>query len=242
MPAGGTIRIDCANLEAIAHEDPDPLLPKEQAYVKIAVTDTGVGMPANVLDKIFDPYFSTKKEGSGLGLAITHSIIKKHQGAITVESKPGTGTTFKIYLPASKGKMAAAQDEPVVPVLPENIRVLVMDDDELVRGTAEAMLAHLGCTTVMAGDGAEALALFKDARGKGRPFDLVIMDLTIPGGMGGREAVTLVRQEDPAAKVVVASGYSTDPVLANYRDYGFSAAIAKPFQLNELRKTIKDLL
>jgi PAS domain S-box-containing protein len=244
MPAGGTIRIDCANLEATAHEDPDPLLPKEQTYVKIAVTDTGVGMPANVLDKIFDPYFSTKQEGSGLGLAITHSIIKKHQGAITVESKPGTGTTFKIYLPASKGKMAEAKDESVsvVPVLPENIRVLVMDDDELVRGTAEAMLAHLGCTTVMAGDGAEALAQFKDARGKGRPFDLVIMDLTIPGGMGGREAVTLVRQEDPAAKVVVASGYSTDPVLANYRDYGFSAAIAKPFQLNELRKTIKDLL
>jgi PAS domain S-box-containing protein len=242
MPAGGTIRIDCENLEAIAHEDPDPLLPKDQAYVKIAVTDTGIGMPAGVLDKIFDPYFSTKQEGSGLGLAITHSIIKKHKGAITVKSKPGAGTTFKVYLPASKGKMAAPKNEAVVPVAPGNIRVLVMDDDEQVRGVAEAMLAHLGCTAVLAADGEEALALFKEARGEGRPFDLVIMDLTIPGGMGGQEAVALVRQADPDAKVVVASGYSTDPVLAHYRDYGFSAAIAKPFQLNELLKTIKDLL
>ncbi|MEN8135315.1 MAG: ATP-binding protein [Thermodesulfobacteriota bacterium] len=242
MPEGGTIRVSCENLESTANEYPDPLLPKQNEYVKISVTDTGVGMPENVVDKIFDPYFSTKKEGSGLGLAITHSIIKKHKGAITVNSKPGEGATFNIYLPVSKEKRVVAQSQSVAMAVPKNTKILVMDDDELVRDIAGEMLAHLGCETVMAVDGEEAIDLFKQARGKGQPFDLVIMDMTIPGGMGGREAVTIVLQEDPAAKVVVASGYSTDPVLANYQDYGFSAAIAKPFQIKELSRTIKSLL
>ena len=126
--------------------------------------------------------------------------------------------------------------------IPENTKIMIMDDDELVRDIAGEMLSQLGCETVMAVNGEEAIDLFKQARGKGQPFDLVIMDLTIPGGMGGREAVTIILQEDPAAKVVVASGYSTDPILANYQAYGFSAALAKPFRIKELSEIIKKIL
>ncbi len=242
MPGGGTIIISCTNLESTANEEPDPLLPTQNKYLKISVTDTGVGMPANVVDKIFDPYFSTKQAGSGLGLAITHSIIKKHKGNITVISKSGEGTTFNIYLPVSSGKLSVSKSQAVVADIPESIKILVMDDDEMVRDIASEILAHLGCEIEMAVNGEEAIDLFKQAREKGRPFDLVIMDLTIPGGMGGREAVAVVLQEDPAAKVVVASGYSTDPILANYQDYGFSAAIAKPFRIDELAGIIKEIL
>jgi CheY-like chemotaxis protein len=142
----------------------------------------------------------------------------------------------------SKEKRLVAKSHSVVSKVPENTKILVMDDDELVRDIAGAMLAHLGCETVMAVNGEEAIDFFKQARDNDEPFDLIIMDMTIPGGMGGLEAVTLVLEEDPAAKVVVASGYSTDPVLANYRDYGFSAAIAKPFQIKELSEIIKKLL
>ncbi|MCK4837839.1 MAG: response regulator, partial [Desulfobulbaceae bacterium] len=242
MPGGGTIRISCENLESTANEHPAPMLPMQNKYVKISVTDTGVGMPGNVIDKIFDPYFSTKQAGSGLGLAITHSIIKKHKGTITVISKPGEGTTFNIYLPVSKEKRIVAKSHSVMAEIPENTKIMIMDDDELVRDIAGEMLSQLGCETVMAVNGEEAIDLFKQARGKGQPFDLVIMDLTIPGGMGGREAVTIILQEDPAAKVVVASGYSTDPILANYQAYGFSAALAKPFRIKELSEKIKKIL
>ena len=242
MPGGGSIQISCENLESTTEEDPNPLLPKQNKYVKISVTDTGIGMPENVIDKVFDPYFSTKQEGSGLGLAITHSIIKKHNGQITVKSTPGEGTAFNIYLPLSKEKSLVTASHFEVPELPENTKVLVMDDDELVRDIATEMLTHLGCEIVPALNGEEAVDLFRQAKSNGHPFDLVIMDLTIPGGMGGQEAVTHVLKEDSAAKVVVASGYSTNPVLANYRDYGFSAAIAKPFQIKDLAEVIKGLL
>ncbi len=242
MPGGGTIRISCENLDSTADEDPAPLLPIHNKYVKISVTDTGIGMPANVIDKIFDPYFSTKQAGSGLGLAITHSIIKKHKGTITVKSKSGEGTTFNIYLPVSGENLPVTKSPAVVAEIPGSIKILVMDDDEMVRNIASEILTHLGCEIVMAVNGQEALELFKQARNQGQPFDLVIMDLTIPGGMGGREAVTLILQEDPAAKVVVASGYSTDPILANYQDYGFSAAIAKPFRIKDLSEIIKKVM
>ena len=242
MTGGGVVRICCANLPAGDCPDFPGLAPGN--YVRIIVEDTGPGIPAAVLDNIFDPYFTTKEKGSGLGLAITHSIIVKHGGWITAASPPGKGAVFTICLPAAadqdrrreapQGKESAAAVRAA--------RVLLMDDDEMVRGVAGAMLRQLGHEVAEAVDGEEAIAMYRQAREAGTPYDVVIVDLTVPGGMGGQEAVAVIRDEDPAVKAVVSSGYSNDPVMAHYRDYGFAAAISKPYQLREIQRVLADVL
>lgn len=235
MPGGGVIQISCANIDSIAAER--VFLPEKNKYVRLVITDSGIGIPESVIDKIFDPYFSTKKEGSGLGLAITHSIISKHNGNISVTSTPGKGTTFTIYLPASPQAQARQLQGEEVPAKGK-YRIMIMDDEELVRHVATGMLSHLGHETVAARDGEEAIYFFKKNLESGTPVDLIIMDLTIPGGMGGKDAVQAILAINPEARVIVSSGYSTDPIMANFRDYGFCGAMVKPYQLHELSAAI----
>ena len=240
MPEGGRIDISCANIEDITSETHLSLHGGD--YVKIMIRDYGVGIPEKILDKIFDPFFSTKQEGSGLGLATCHSIIHKHEGHIMVQSEPGTGTRFTIYLPAAgKGKSVVKDDRSSL-LTGGSGKIMVMDDEPMVRDLAGKTLSHLGYEVELVSDGSEAVARYKEAFDGEAPFDLIIMDLTIPGGMGGTDAVREILSVNPEAKVIVASGYSNDPVMANFRDYGFSAAVAKPFDLNELNRAVRSVL
>jgi PAS domain S-box-containing protein len=232
MPEGGTVTISCANVDDRAG---DPLISAGMGdYVRISIEDRGSGIPVDIIDKIFDPYFTTRKKGNGLGLAICHSIINKHNGYLTVESDPGQGTVFIIYLPA----LALAQKRKIgdaeVITAAKSARILVMDDDEMLRRVAASLLTALGHETILAADGEQAIRQYRELQTRETPVDLVILDLTIPGGMGGQEAAAQLLAIDPRAKIIVASGYSNDPIMANFRDYGFVGAIAKPFTLQAL--------
>ena len=236
MPEGGTIQIRCANIEDAGLES--RLSIDFGHYVQISVQDNGIGIPKSVLDKIFDPYFSTKQHGHGLGLAICHSIINKHEGFITVDSEPGKGTVFRIYLPA-----VLDADRPVALPSFDNAaikacRIIVMDDEKMIRDVAKEQLEALGHDPITVSDGQEALDKYQELQDRESKADLVIMDLTIPGGMGGREAAEKLLEIDPEAKLIVASGYSNDPILADYSSYGFCASVAKPFDLKELSAAI----
>lgn len=240
MPEGGRINIHCNNVDDAASE---PLLSMyEKSFVRINIQDTGVGIPPEIIDKIFDPYFTTKQEGNGLGLAICHSIISKHDGHITVQSSPGKGTLFTIYLPAELSKdITVVKEQKARPAM-NAARIMVMDDEEMIRNLVQTQLAALGHKTVLVIDGKQLINKYQELQDSGTPVDLVIMDLTIPGGMGGQEAAQQLLQLDPDAKIVVASGYSNDPVMANYLEYGFCAAVVKPFDLEELKMGIDSAL
>ena len=239
MPEGGVLRVGAGNV-TLAGSAGDPPLPPGR-YVRLSVADTGTGIAAEYLAKIFDPYFTTKQQGSGLGLATVYSIVKKHQGHIEVESQLGRGTTFHLWLPAA----ARAADENVArpaPAAPLKARVLLMDDEEPIRELARIFLRRLGLECEPAVDGAQAVQKFQEARAAGRPFDLVLMDLTVPGGMGGREALELLKKIDPGVRAIVSSGYSQDPVMANYRAHGFMGILPKPYDLDQLRQVLEETL
>jgi len=240
MPEGGKINICCHNVMDAASE---PLLCVDGGhFVRITVEDTGVGISPEIIDKIFDPYFTTNQKGSGLGLAICHSIINKHDGYIRVQSTPAEGTIFTIYLMAElSADTTVAEQQGLDPVV-KTARILVMDDDEMIRITTEELLSFLGHEVLLVVDGEQAVSRYRELKDLGTPVDLVIMDLTIPGGMGGQEAAQQLLNFDPEAKIIVASGYSNDPVMASYRDYGFSAAVTKPFDLDELKKGVDSAL
>ncbi len=223
MAGGGTIRIGAENV-IVAAEDGLPL--QEGKYVKISIKDLGTGIKEEYFQKIFDPYFTTKQAGSGLGLAITYSIIKKHEGHITVESEIGVGTTFTIFLPALGKETFAVEDvaEELVYYRGKG-RILFMDDKESIRDVVGEMLIQLGCEVEFATEGDEAIELYKKAKVSGQKFDAVILDLTIQGGMGGVEAFQKLREIDPEVKAIVTSGYSNDPVMNKYRDYGFKGVV-----------------
>jgi len=241
MPEGGIVNIACENLPSAAKETL-PYAGKGQ-FVKLCIQDSGLGIPVDVIEKIFDPYFSTKHGGSGLGLAITQSIINKHDGHITVESSPGVGSTFTIYLPASEKTKTKTQGEStVIYKASYPSKILIMDDEKIVRNIAKQMLLHLGHEVLLSVDGEEALHSYQAAMKSGKPFDLVIMDLTVPGGMGGKEAVQEILKIDPSAKIIVSSGYSNDPIMAKFKDYGFCSAIEKPYQFQKLSRVISNFL
>jgi signal transduction histidine kinase/ActR/RegA family two-component response regulator len=239
MPDGGVISVSAGNA-AIGKEDNLPI--SNGRYVHILIKDQGAGIQEDILPKIFDPYFTTKKKGSGLGLASVYSIIMKHDGHITVASKPGEGATFHFYLPASENNCPAEaeQPEPTTPRRGKG-RILVMDDERQVSQTAREILNHLGYSADICTDGAAALNLYREALASGTPYSVVFMDLTIPGGMGGKIAMVKLLEIDPGAKGVVMSGYSNDPILANFRDYGFRGVVVKPFTADEIMKTINSL-
>jgi PAS domain S-box-containing protein len=239
MPKGGTLNITARN-QAIKETGTLPL-PKGN-YVEITVVDDGTGISKAHLESIFDPYFTTKQRGSGLGLATTYSIIKNHDGYITVESELGVGTTFYIYLPASKKPaQVKAEVSREIPITGKG-RILVMDDEELILVLLSRILERAGYEVELSKDGEEAIRKYTAARDAGAPFAAVIMDLTIPGGMGGKEAINKLREIDPEVKVIVSSGYSTDPIMADYRTYGFSGVVAKPYHAGEVEKTLRDVL
>ena len=237
MPVGGSISVVAKNVDV---NEQDNLLLEPGRYVKISVQDRGIGIDRESLSKIFDPYYTTKKEGSGLGLASAYSIIAKHFGQITVESEKGKGSIFSFYLPASKKKAKATEWQK------KNLnigfgRVLVVDDEEIVKDVTGMMLVSLGYRVDFADDGEEAIAMYMQKMDEGNRYDLVIMDLTIPGGMGGKEAIQILKREDPEILAIVSSGYANDPVMANFQKYGFSAVISKPFSIDELSKTLSEL-
>ncbi|MBI5642783.1 MAG: PAS domain S-box protein [Deltaproteobacteria bacterium] len=234
MPDGGTIEVKAENI-TIRGKESVPVNPGD--YVKISVIDYGMGISPKVLAKIFDPFFTTKQKASGLGLAVTYSIIKKHCGCITAESTPGKGTAVHIYLPSAGGteqKSKPVNDD----IISGKGRILVMDDEELVRDVMGEMLSMLGYEPSFAAEGKEAIELFRKARESGAPFDAVILDLTVPGGMGGKEAVKELLRIDPKLKAIVSSGYSKDPIMADFHKYGFSGVVAKPYRVSEFSRII----
>ena len=207
------------------------------AYVTISVTDSGYGIREEHRQRIFDPYFTTKSDGRGLGLAVSHSIVTNHAGAISVDSQPGRGTRFTVYLPvARRTEMSAAPSTPG-PVRGRG-RVLIMDDEDSVRQVCGKIVSVLGYEVAFARDGREAIASWQRAREEGQPFDVAIMDLTVPGGMGGREAARELLAIDADAKVIVSSGYSEDPVMAHHRDHGFSDVLAKPYRVADVSRVL----
>jgi PAS domain S-box-containing protein len=240
MPDGGIIEVNCENVETLAI--PGVSLPCPNRYIKITISDNGIGIPKSLIDKIFDPYFTTKEEGSGLGLAVTHSIIAKHNGFISVESQQGEGTTFTLYLPASIREQQKEDSKTNKETSVNTAKIMVMDDEKMVRDIAKAILVMLGHDVILAANGEEAVELYKKESDSGKPVDIIIMDLTIPGGMGGESAVQEIRAINPEAKVIVSSGYSNDPVMAHYQDYGFSATLVKPFQVQDIIDAINKLL
>ncbi len=213
-------------------------------YIRITMADEGIGIDPNHIELIFDPYFSTKQAGSGLGLATVYSIIKKHGGLIRVASEPGKGTTFTLYLPASHKAQPPGTKHRQTKRLtcPRTARILVMDDEEVICEIAAEMLGAIGYEVETADDGKSALKKYRQSMAAGTPFDLVIMDLTIRGGMGGLEAIRALLAIDPHAKAIVSSGYAQDPVMANYDAYGFRGIVAKPYALDQLQRALDRVL
>ncbi|MBU7009831.1 MAG: response regulator [Theionarchaea archaeon] len=237
MPKGGTIKVSAENV-TVCREDELPL--QEGGYVQICVEDQGIGIPEEYLERIFDPYFTTKQRGSGLGLATAHSIIENHGGYITVASKLGAGTTFYMWLPASE-KEPVAEKEPGKVVKGKG-RILVMDDDEDILKITGEVLHHLGYETAFAGNGSEAIEQYKKALETGASFDAVILDLTVQGGWGAEETIGGLLKIDPQVKAIVSSGYSNAPIMTEYKEYGFCNIVTKPYSIEELSRTLYEVV
>ena len=233
MPEGGKITI-CTE-KASATETLALSLPDDD-YVKISIKDEGEGIPLEIRNQIFDPYFTTKSEGTGLGLASTYSIIKRHGGHIAVDSQVDIGATFTIYLPTTFDHLP--KNIPSIPLKTGYGKVLVMDDEETIRNLAQEMLTLLGYDVELASNGFEAIELFIEATSANVPFDTIILDLTIRGSMGGKETIENILQIDPDVRAIVSSGYSDDKVLANHRCFGFKDMITKPYHLEELAEVL----
>ncbi len=235
MPDGGIVTVIAENT---AVETEDGLALPAGNYVKISIKDGGEGIPPSIIQNIFDPYFSTRDTGSGLGLATTYSIVKNHDGLITVDSPPGNGTTFSIYLPASI-KIPQKKSEQKDKILSGKGRILLMDDEEIVRKVAGRLIEHIGYEVEETANGREAISSFQRARENGQPFQVIILDLTIPGGMGGRETTEIIRKTDQDIPIIVSSGYSTQAEMARYRTMGFNDVLVKPYRISELSEILR---
>jgi CheY-like chemotaxis protein len=237
MPEGGIIAISGNNTDV----EPDGhfKLPPGQ-YIRIMIQDQETGIKKEHLNRIYDPYFTTKQKGSGLGLTIVYSIIEKHEGQVSVYSELGMGTTFNIYLPASPGNEVRTETSEET-LTSGSGRILVMDDEKFIRSLASEMLRKMGYKTVSAKDGTEAIKMYRHAIESDQPFDAVILDLTVPGGMGGQETMARLTEIDKDVKVIVSRGYSNNPVISKYRDGGFFAVVRKPYVIKELSDALKKL-
>ncbi len=241
MPGGGTVTLK-ADTILMDSESARILSISPGRYIRIQIADQGTGISPEHLSNIFDPYFTTKKMGSGLGLATSYSIIKKHDGAISVTSEPGAGTEFTVYLPASEKPFSprTEQENPAGTHSPG--RILVMDDEQMIRNLLSEILTYLGFEVVTVTNGDEAIEAYRVGKNEGSTFSLVIMDMTIPGGKGGRETITELRKIDPDVKALVSSGYANDPVLSDYKAYGFAGILAKPYRVEDLSAIISEVL
>jgi len=237
MPNGGTI---CIRTENIEIETESTLSLPAGPYIKITIEDQGIGISQKHLANIFDPYFSTKQNGSGLGLATAYSIIKKHGGQIGVDSEIDIGTAFTIYLPASLTTREKTEKVKVTPHGGQG-KILIMDDQEAILKMIGRMLNRMGYEAVFAMDGAQTIDLYRKTYQSGNPFDLVILDLTIPGGMGGAETIPELLKINPNVKAVVSSGYSNDPIMANYKEYGFCGVVPKPYTTSQLADLLNNI-
>ena len=231
MPMGGTVLISAMN--TVLKENEKGTL-RAGNYVKISIQDSGVGIPENILPRIFDPFFTTKHKGSGLGLSICHSIVTRHDGWIDVESAPGKGATFHIYLPASLETSAQLSPAKPASIHKGSGRILLMDDEEIIRQSVGKILTTLGYSVECTRDGKETLAFLTEEIKAGRSFAAILLDLTIQGGMGGKEVALEIRKLNAAIPLFVTSGYSSDPVMENPDKYGFTDSICKPFTIDDV--------
>ncbi len=253
MPEGGNINVWADNIDVV---EKDSLPLHAGRYVRIMVEDHGIGISQKYIQKIFDPYFTTKEKGSGLGLAATYSIMKKHDGHITVKSEIGVGTTFCIYLPASvkaipKESFMIEEDglankhlekeEAGRPAVSKG-RILIMDDEQIISTILSEQLRGLKFEVEAVREGSEAVHSYMNASKAGKPFDAVIMDLTVPGGMGGKEAIIKLLKIDPEVKAIVSSGYANDPIIADFKKYGFCGVLTKPYEIQMLDETIQKVI
>ncbi len=244
MPGGGTININARNVSSGSKErDMDRLSLEKGNYVKVSIEDKGGGIPEDIIQKIFDPYFTTKKDGAGLGLATTFSIIRKHNGYLTVESNADIGTVFHMYLPASGGEPAQEDDiKSSENLVKGKGKVLLMEDGEILKDILVEMVETIGYEPDLVVDGEQAIEKYNQARENGRPYDAVILDLTIPGGLGGKETMEKLLEMDPSVKAIVSSGYSTDPIMADFEMYGFKGVLPKPYDYDKLTKLLSRLI
>ena len=242
MPSGGTIVISCENANIIP-QDKLPLI--KENYVRISIRDEGVGIPEENISKIFDPYFTTKEmgpqKGVGLGLAICYSIVRKHNGYILVDSVSGKGTAFQIYLPATKKDIIDVCIEEKV-IRHGKGRVLIMDDEEMILKIARELLQLMGYEVTTAQNGEETIGFYRQAIELRKPFDAVILDLAIPGGLGGKEVVRELLAIDPHVKAIISSGYLNDPVVRDYKRHGFLGMLTKPYEANELDDKLQNII
>ncbi len=241
MPQGGHVEITARNIDFSVRGLPQGL--RKDKYIEVAIKDSGIGIPKQYLDRIFDPYFTTKERGSGLGLATSYSIIKNHDGMIEAKSDAGKGTTFFIYLPATASIQKEVTDKPMaVAATMRTGRILMMDDEPVIRDVAGELIKALGHTVEFAVHGEEAVEKYKLARQADNAFDIVILDLTIRGGMGGAETIQKLLKIDDNVKAVVSSGYSDNAMISHYRKQGFKAVLKKPYNVDELREVINKQL
>ena len=244
MPEGGVIDVEADNLVLKQDGSLGTRLPLPSGeYVRISVRDHGMGIKAEDISRIFDPYFTTKPDGTGLGLATSHSIVRQHGGHIGVESVPGRGTVFHVYLPACPGASAPPGSRGADESCSFSGRALVMDDEDGLREMISRMLLRIGFTHVaMTSNGQEAVKVYDEALKSGRRFNVAILDLTVPGDMGGREAMRKLRELDPNVVAIISSGYAGEPIMGNYQGYGFKGVLAKPYTLDDLTHTLRKVL
>jgi CheY-like chemotaxis protein len=239
MPAGGNLRILAENIELLA-DDPDLGL-RAGRWVRLCLKDEGIGIPAEYRQRIFDPYFTTKPKGAGLGLATTHRILKNHSTVIVVESEPGMGSAFTTYLPASERELPVAAPT-AAPASESPARVLVLDDEEAICMIIQCALEDLGHHVTVTHDGKDAIAAYEKALKENRRFDLVVSDLSIPGGMGGKDTIKRLCEIDPEVRAIVSSGYAIDPVMSRYEEFGFTGMIAKPYTIDAMCRKVTEVL
>jgi CheY-like chemotaxis protein len=241
MPRGGHLWVSAENVRLTR---PNHLPLRPGPYVRVTFRDEGVGITPDDMGRIFEPYFTTKEGGTGLGLATAWSVLRRHEGHIAAESEAGHGATFILHLPATGEASGGAGPEEQLGgrVIPGHGRLLVVDDEPMIRDLLRDLLEHLGYEVVTAAEGGEAVARYDAEAEAGRPFDLVILDLTIRGGLGGREAFERIRDRHPRARAIVSSGYSNDPIMAHHREYGFAGVLSKPYTLEDLSALLAQVL